>query len=194
MLIDVSKASAMLTDIYSKYSSVIIECYKYESSTDIKIDEEKIKGLYDKVYEEIRNYEDSYGKIDMTPKLQKKFQENMSSGVFKAIDNLILTKEFFEDLYQPVLDDYIVSNHPDFSTLCEQLIDKLKTDLSEELGIEMMPVKRGDRFNIEHHTPFIEPEPDKELEDGFIKKVIENGFKMGDEILKNSEVIVVRNN
>ena len=63
----------------------------------------------------------------------------------------------------------------------------------EELGIEMMPVNRGDRFNIEHHTPFIEPEPDKELEDGFIKKVIENGFKMGDEILKNCEVIVVRN-
>ncbi|NLC04733.1 MAG: nucleotide exchange factor GrpE [Tissierellia bacterium] len=145
------------------------------------------------MYEEIRNYEDAYGKIDMTPKLQKKFQENMSSGVFKAIDNLILTKEFFEDSYQPVLDDDIVSNHPDFSTLCEQLIDKLKTDLSEELEIEMMPVNRGDRFNIEHHTPFIEPEPDKELEDGLIKKVINNGFKMGDEILKNCEVIVVRN-
>ena len=193
MLIDVSKASAMLTDIYSKYSSVIIECYKYESSTDIKIDEEKIKGLYDKVYEEIRNYEDSYGKIDMTPKLQKKFQENMSSGVFKAIDNLILTKEFFEDSYQPLHDDDIVSTHPDFSALCEQLIDKLKTDLYKELGIEMMPVKRGDQFNIEHHTPFIEPEPDEELEDGLIKKVINNGFKMGDEILKNCEVIVVRN-
>lgn len=198
VLIHVNKANTMLTDIYSEYSSVIYESHKYISCADNEIDEvkvkDKVKVLYDKVYKGIRNYEDSYGYIEITPKLQKVFQENMSSGVFKAIDDLILTKDFFEGKYQPVSEgDDAESKHPDFSTLCEQLIDSLKKDLSEKLGIEMMSVKRGDKFNIEYHTPFTEPETDEELEDGLIKEVISNGFKMDDEILKNCEVIVVRN-
>lgn len=193
LLLDIIHADQLLEIVYSQYSYLIDKLRLYvEDSTEHFLNEEKLKEIAQTHYLKIKEYEDKYGKSGVMPKILKNFNKNMDTGLFNVLNSLIAIKHYFSE--QDTDSDISSTDYQGFSGLLTDLIVKTKSYLADELGIEMIETQRGEDFNTDVHNAYVEPEPDKELEQGKVKQVVAYGFKMGDIILKPTDVILVKNN
>lgn len=71
-----------------------------------------------------------------------------------------------------------------------ELINNKLNEVLKGKGLQVMEVKQGDNFDAELHDAITQiPAPDKKLK-GKIIDVIENGFTLGDKIIRHPKVVV----
>jgi len=96
----------------------------------------------------------------------------------------------------PVLDDLDrawieieKSNDENLIKGIELISTKLKATLKEK-GLEILDVRKGDTFNADFHEAITQiPAPSDELK-GKIIDVIENGYKLGEKIIRFPKVVI----
>ncbi len=96
----------------------------------------------------------------------------------------------------PVLDDLErawveieKSNDENLIKGIELISNKLKTTLKDK-GLEQVKVEQGDEFNADFHEAITQiPAPSDKLK-GKIIDVIENGYKLGDKIIRFPKVVI----
>lgn len=132
----------------------------------------------------------------------RKLSEKIKKDYFKSIlCNTILsvTSGVFESEKQFDI-NYKKANYQgkdsmyfdNWKQIYKKLLD-LMYDFLGKIDIELIECERGDKYDEKIHNPYTQSEPDDELENEQIKEVIRLGFKYGDEVVKEVDVLVVKN-
>ena len=96
----------------------------------------------------------------------------------------------------PVLDDFDramleISKHKesDLSKGVELIQNKLNNTLQQK-GLSKIEVKKGDEFNADHHEAVTQiPAPGEDLK-GKVIDVIEQGYKLGEKVIRFPKVVI----
>jgi len=143
------------------------------------------------------NFQISLKAIEIADKFEKKYFSFLQNSLLKALTNIQESKNNYQKTLESDLNQYS-SYFTKWGIIYNQLINLFLDYLKEQLNIEPVDCKRGDVFNEDIHTPFLESEPDNELKNNTIKEVINAGFKFDDLkksfVIKPVDVIVVKNN
>ena len=159
-------------------------------------DQEEVKDLEESVSEEERLREELSLEKDKFLRLFAEF-ENYKKRTSKERMDLFKTagQEVMVALL-PVLDDFDralteLSKLEDKEMFkgVELISNKLKETLKSK-GLEQIKVKQGDTFDAEVHDAITQiPAPNKKLK-GKIIDVVENGFSLGERIIRHPKVVV----
>jgi len=159
-------------------------------------DQEEVKDVEESVSEEERLREELSLEKDKFLRLFAEF-ENYKKRTSKERMDLFKTagQEVMVALL-PVLDDFDralteLSKLEDKEMFkgVELISNKLKETLKSK-GLEQIKVKQGDTFDAEVHDAITQiPAPNKKLK-GKIIDVVENGFSLGERIIRHPKVVV----
>jgi len=136
--------------------------------------------------------------LENVNKFQKSMVKFFNESVIKAYNSIKTTRRNFTEVHEG----------KQFQAKWEKLFNDLESyllDFLEKFDISKISVKRGDDYDPNIHLPITEAESDEELQNDQIKSVENDGFEFtnhlifedaetSNHILKQAEVIVVRNN
>lgn len=142
------------------------------------------------------NFRDRSRAVELSDKLEKSYFKFLKNNFFNILNGLEEADRKYKIEIADSYKDYDEQLRG-WAKIYSKLISLFVTYLKENLNIERIECSRGDDFNHDIHSPYLEAEPDKELLNNKIKTVCHHGYYFKDSneqrIIKPSDVIVVRN-
>ena len=156
----------------------------------IENQEENIDSELNEAKEEIKKERDNFLRLFAEFENYKKRTSRERIELFSTANKEVLTAML------PILDDFErglqeVEKASDPALLggMKLIYNKLKNTLNQK-GLKLMEVKQGDTFDAEIHEAISQiPAPSKKLK-GKIIDVVENGYKLGETIIRFPKVVI----
>lgn len=160
---------------------------------DQEVDQENESNENDelvKVQDDLAKEKDRYLRLFAEFENFKKRTAREKMEMFKTAGEDVLSSML------PVLDDFgralkeIEKSSDDGLFKGVKLIQNKLQETLRSKGLELMEVKKGDSFDPEKHEAITQiPAPDKKLK-GKIIDVVENGYSLGDKIIRYPKVVI----
>lgn len=156
-----------------KKSKKATETKKSDNSKNLNIELQETKDKYLRLYSEFENY-----------------RRRTSKEKIEMIDSA--NKDLLSDIL-PVIDDFEraskISKKEDKADLEGfNLIHQKLTNTLEKYKVKKMEIKKGDEFDSEFHEAITSTPSDKKHK-GKIVDVVENGYHIGEKILRFAKVV-----
>ena len=169
--------------------------FNFDLPKDIKNEEiNKILGKADGYLQD--NFQNSSRAFELADKFEKKYFLFLKNNLFKIANDLKVSEKFYTDKITAYYKDS-PDQLEDWTTIYKQLVELFLNYFNKYLDIKVVDCNRGDDYNPDLHTPYMEAEPDKELTDNKIKSIVHQGFQFNDStntiVIKPADVIVVKN-
>jgi molecular chaperone GrpE len=169
---------------------------KKDSKKETKVDQEEIKDKKQEISVEEQLKADLKNEKDKFLRLFAEFENYKKRTAKERIELFKTANEELMTVLLPILDDFDrglaeISKAKDEELLkgMELINNKLKNTLSQK-GLKAIEIKNGDVFDVELHEAITQiPAPSEELK-GKIIDVIEQGYKLGEKIIRYPKVVV----
>tara|TARA_B100000029_G_scaffold407433_1_gene408356 strand:- start:270 stop:758 length:489 start_codon:yes stop_codon:yes gene_type:complete len=156
-----------------KKSKKATETKKSDKSKNLNIELQETKDKYLRLYSEFENFRrrTSKEKIEMIDSANKE----LLSDILPVIDDFERASNSIKKENKSDLEGYIL--------IYQKLINTL-----EKYNVKKMVIKKGDEFDSEFHEAITSTPSEKKYK-GKIIDVIENGYHIGDNILRFAKVV-----
>ncbi len=156
-----------------KKSKKATETKKSDKSKNLNIELQETKDKYLRLYSEFENFRrrTSKEKIEMIDSANKE----LLSDILPVIDDFERASNSIKKENESDLEGYIL--------IYQKLINTL-----EKYNVKKMVIKKGDEFDSEFHEAITSTPSEKKYK-GKIIDVIENGYHIGDNILRFAKVV-----
>ena len=152
--------------------------------------EETVDNELNEAKEELKKERDNFLRLFAEFENYKKRTSRERIELFSTANKEVLTAML------PILDDFErglqeieKSSDPVLLDGMKLIYNKLKNTLNQK-GLKLMEVKQGDTFDAEIHEAISQiPAPSKKLK-GKIIDVVENGYKLGETIIRYPKVVI----
>lgn len=157
-----------------KKSKKATEIKKSDKSKNLNVELQETKDKYLRLYSEFENYRKrtSKEKIEMIDSANK----DLLSDILPVIDD-------FERALKAIKKENEVDLEG-FNLIHQKLINTL-----EKYKVKKMKIEKGDKFDSEFHEAITSTPSDKKYK-GKIVDVVENGYNVGENILRFAKVII----
>ena len=156
-----------------KKSKKATEIKKSDKSKNLNVELQETKDKYLRLYSEFENFRrrTSKEKIEMIDSANKE----LLSDILPVIDDFERASKSIKKENESDLEGYIL--------IYQKLINTL-----EKYNVKKMVIKKGDEFDSEFHEAITSTPSEKKYK-GKIIDVIENGYHIGDNILRFAKVV-----
>lgn len=154
----------------------------------------EISTIIEALYKKVKEIKVISGDEMMFGEIQKDLIRNLETGLFRILNELLKSKDFFLNDIENTSNDISIDRNfiNNWLSIYDKLVELTSDFLSEHMDIEVIQVNKGDDFDDIIHNP-IDTESDSELKSGQILSVENNGFERKGRLLKAVDVIVVKN-
>ena len=156
-----------------KKSKKVTDSKKSDKSKNLNIELQETKDKYLRLYSEFENFRrrTSKEKIDMIDSANKE----LLSDILPVIDDFERASKSIKKENESDLEGY--------NLIYQKLINTL-----EKYNVKKMEIEKGDDFDSEYHEAITSTPSEKKYK-GKIIDVIENGYHVGDSILRFAKVV-----
>jgi len=156
-----------------KKSKKTTDSKKSDKSKDLNIELQETKDKYLRLYSEFENYRrrTSKEKIEMIDSANKE----LLSDILPVVDDFERASKAIKKEDESYLEG--------FNLILQKLINTL-----EKYNVKKMEIKKGDSFDSEYHEAITSTPSEKKYK-GKIIDVVENGYHIGDNILRFAKVV-----
>ena len=169
---------------------------KKDSKKETKAEQEEIKDKKEEISLEEQLKADLKSEKDKFLRLFAEFENYKKRTAKERIELFKTANEELMTVLLPILDDFdrglaeiSKANDEELLKGMELINNKLKNSLSQK-GLKLIEIKNGDVFDVELHEAITQiPAPSEELK-GKIIDVVEQGYKLGEKIIRYPKVVV----